>query len=315
MSRNSRKQNKTRSVNTEIWILAVLIAALVSVSVWFGLSLHSRFNDYSNVISDVQNDITEIQKEINNINTGVIQGEVSETEINLEFLKEQMRSHQEFVENERSFLLWMIGFIFTAGGVLIGFFGFKSRQEVEAILDRKYRFRVDSLVDEMLTNAVGGNENRQFLESAIEKERNAQLKKVYFIKQKDSDKLDEVLDWTKELHGGIVKSTSPKIAEASPSLFSRLKEDQKFLEYSIFIYEVSGKEFNEKEKPEKNNYDDGHPLEYKLLSDFCVVNDKQCILVCRPGNQITASIINEMHATTVNFISKLRETLFALLYM
>ncbi len=87
--------------------------------------------------------------------------------------------------------------------------------------------------------------------------------------------------------------------------------DDKFDGFDIIIYKVHDNEFG---IPCPNE----NPL-YKRISKYCSEQHKPCILVCRPGKQIALSEnaveFNPLYVTTVQFYSKLRETLYILLYL
>ena len=87
--------------------------------------------------------------------------------------------------------------------------------------------------------------------------------------------------------------------------------DDKFDGFDTIIYKVHDSEFGIP-CPSEN------PL-YKRISKYCSEQHKSCILVCRPGKQIALSEseveFNPVYVTTVQFYSKLRETLYILLYL
>ena len=87
--------------------------------------------------------------------------------------------------------------------------------------------------------------------------------------------------------------------------------DNIFVKFDIIIYKVHDDEFGIPCAKE-------NPL-YKRISKYCSEQHKSCILVCRPGKQIALSEntveFNPVYVTTVQFYSKLRETLYILLYL
>ena len=87
--------------------------------------------------------------------------------------------------------------------------------------------------------------------------------------------------------------------------------DDKFDGFDTIIYKVHDSEFGIPCQSE-------NPL-YKRISKYCSEQHKSCILVCRPGKQIALSEseveFNPVYVTTVQFYSKLRETLYILLYL
>ena len=306
----------------------------------FGMNHYKNIKKHSNEILEIQNNIVSIRNDIekmqndivsiknDNLNEETVSGEakqeILQTDTNIAFLEGQIKSHQEFIEREREFLVWMLGVIFAVGGACIGFVGFKSSKEIKEIIEQKYKDDIgtkfekisndlDDRVEERLARAVGGNENLQYLKTAVKKEKDARSKNIYFIKQKDSEKLDEVISWIEKFYG---ENTNGKItsAHASPNLFNSLKEDKKYLEYDIFIYEVS---FDEFISEDGNTSKRDENLNYKVLSDFCKDENKQCVLACFPvkgRSNINQENIKGASTTTVKFSTKLRETLQSLLY-
>lgn len=87
--------------------------------------------------------------------------------------------------------------------------------------------------------------------------------------------------------------------------------DDIFDEFDIIIYKVHDDELGIPCASE-------NPL-YKRISKYCSEQHKSCILVCKPGRQIALSEsaveFNPIYVTTVQFYSKLRETLYILLYL
>ena len=86
--------------------------------------------------------------------------------------------------------------------------------------------------------------------------------------------------------------------------------DNEFDKFKIIVYKVHDNEFGRKCPIED-------PL-YKRISKYCSEQGKYCILVCKPGSQIEISEdsveFNPSYITTVQFYSKLRETLYILLH-
>ena len=229
------------------------------------------------------------------------------------FLTEQIMAHQKFIETERDKLIWMLGIIFTIGGTVIGFLGFKTKKDVEAVLDESFRGEIDAqakkMVDKILAKSVGGNENLQFLKSSVILEKRARSKGVYFVHQKGSENLDMVKEWIEERFQDTDSRDNYAMVTASRKLPDEIKESKVYRYYDIFVYEVSSEELGK----EKTHYDDGTDLTYKRFSDLCKEKKKQCIMLCH--GDINRSNIDGMCTTTVTYVSKLRETLSALLYI
>ena len=86
--------------------------------------------------------------------------------------------------------------------------------------------------------------------------------------------------------------------------------NKKLGEYKIIIYKVVANEI-----PAKIEEDKAKPV-YWELAKFCCDNEKSCVLFTPSGHIPLDGLdnYNNNYYTTVNFYSKLRETLYMLLY-
>ena len=314
MSKNDNKI-KFRSDRKFMRLLLALLIAFFAITIIFGLVSQCRLNKQKATISDMEKTIISMSMEATIVDP------------NLDFLKEQIKFHQEFIESERSFLVWMLGVIFTVGGALICFFSFKSKKDLEEMLEKQYNDKIESSLKELddkateildgvkndlddeikssVAKATGDSENLQYLKhliSVAKREAKALSKTICFIKQKDSKAFEGIIKWAREFYN---ENASDRIKEeyASPELFTNLVKGKK---YDIFVYEVSRNEFGDK----RERYDDSTEFEYKILNDFCKEQGKRALLFCK--EYINRDIIDNI-TTPAKFEDKLRETLSSLL--
>ena len=299
-------------------LMSILVAAFFVISVGFGLAnqlglsaQHTTISDMQKIILDVQSNASNTQFENKVANEAAAADPASTANANLEFLSNQTKSHQDFIEQERGFLVYMLSGVFAIGGALICLFGFKSRKDIEETLDKKYAEEIDAKVNSALARALGDNDRLQYLVSAVEKESHAQGKKVCLIRQKNSQELGSVIKWAQAFYSAN-PDRSVAVIEAPPSLSYALDSDDMYQKCDVIVYEVSPDEFDEKEVKAKQKAS-GEDFEYKILSDFCKANGKQSILFC--SGSINRDIIDIKTTTPAKYPNKVLETLSTLLYL
>lgn len=253
--------------------------------------------------------------------------EIQTVDPSLEFLKNEIKEHQDFIERERSFLIWMLGVILSGGVFILGFLGYKRKQDIEEIIEKEYRKEVQKQFEVSFSETIGGDDKKQFLEMAIEREENAFSKRICFFTQ--SERLETQIKLFDDLlrpYDGSVKKIDFKDDNFNET---KLNEYDK---YGIFVYEV-GKNEDEnvlKDKIRKSlEHDNDNDLDkaidkalediikeqnYKKLNDWCKAHEKQCVLYCPDNLRLKLTSIYDDVTTTVQFASKLRETLYILLF-
>jgi len=83
--------------------------------------------------------------------------------------------------------------------------------------------------------------------------------------------------------------------------------DEKLNRFNIIVYHVSACDVVKSDFYNKSIY--------VALAEYCSTQKKHCILVTPPSLRLRPDVLdNNVYVTTVNFYSKLRETLFILLY-
>ena len=80
-----------------------------------------------------------------------------------------------------------------------------------------------------------------------------------------------------------------------------------FAQYRIVVYKVPPDEFKGSPNPENKT------STYKKIAEYCSQREKHCVLMTDKG-YIEIDELDSEYVTTVNYYSKLRETLYILLY-
>jgi hypothetical protein len=229
----------------------------------------------------------------------------AETDRTIEFLQGEMSKHREFIESERSFLVWMLGVIISIGGIILGFFGFKTKKDVEGMVKTRYNDTINLIVQDRVDALIDGQKNKRYLDKSLKAEKHAASKSICFIEQKGSGAFDKVLPVFKKFFGED-SSVQNKVVKATDELLTSDNNLSTLVNaYDIIIFEVPKSEDG---KDEKNP-----DFLYRKLDAACSNTNTQCILYCR-DLKVNIGEINGDVTTTVQFISKLKETLFATLY-
>jgi len=324
-----------------IWALIVMVL-LLGVLV-LGYCQFGRINKVSNSLTHLEERYATVSKttDITPLNKKF---QIKAIDPSIEFLQSEIRAHQEFIERERTFLLWMLGVILSGAVFILGFLGYKRKQDIEDIIDKEYRKEIQKQFEESLYEIIGKDDNIQYLQSAIEKEKKARNKNICFFIQSDN------LQTQIELFRGFLE---PFGGEVHNGNFDQCLDE--YSKFDVFVYEVDENEnndnlFNEKEiknetilskllhaKAEhesiynilyKKSFDDQEIKEYlkerisqqnyKKLNNWCKKNEKKCVLYCHNNIKVELNPeigISQDITTTVKFPSKLVETLYTLLYL
>jgi len=182
----------------------------------------------------------------------------------------------DFLKEEQQTLIWMLGLILTGAIGVLAFLGVKTRKDVENIVRERYEVEFN--------NRLAGN---------IEKEKFAKQKPILFIYQKEDNKLLSTINFYR---------TNGYSVKAIPT--DDLPKDKVLIKNKLGVAKIvvyQAKEDNDKE--------------CISISAVCEDTKMDCIHFCA---DISAppEIRKDFgeHSTTVNYPSKLRESLFSLLY-
>jgi hypothetical protein len=286
--------------------VGILGIALFICALCLGIFLSCNLNKVDDRITELTEQYAVLQHVVADLPGG--EKLDSTVEPNLEFLKEEIKGHQEFIERERQFLVWMLGVILIGAGLVIAFFSFKTKKSIEKSISRKYEEEYEREFKRQLSKELHNDETLTYLQKAIGLEANAFSKRVLFIKQPKSEALDPQI--------ALFKDFLPEKHVLSLEFdHSKLNRLDKYENYDIIVYEVDAAAEGEKEgdDTESDTKRVERALPYRRIDDYCSTHKKQCVLLC--SGRINTSILDVNHTTTVNFGSKLRETLYLLLYI
>ena len=181
------KLNDTAEHMEKLTFLFCLVLLMVFIVI--GVNMFASLEQNNTEIETMRSEIIALQSNGS--------GNKTQEQIHLDFLENEMVRHQDFIETQRQHLMWLVSLIGTIGIFLIGFFGFRTRAEIQNTIANQEM----NISTAGINHYIGGNENRQYLETAIQKERNAQKAHILFIQteyrglklnnenEKDSEKI------------------------------------------------------------------------------------------------------------------------------
>lgn len=161
------KLNDTAEHMEKLTFLFCLVLLMVFIVI--GVNMFASLKQNNTEIETMRSEIIALQSNGS--------GNKTQEQIHLDFLENEMVRHQDFIETQRQHLMWLVSLIGTIGILLIGFFGFRTRAEIQNTIAKQ---ELD-ISESGINHYIGGNENRQYLETAIQRERKAQNAKILFI--------------------------------------------------------------------------------------------------------------------------------------
>lgn len=147
---------------------------IISVIMLIGFILIS--NHLFASLKQTRTEVETIRKEISSLQSYEA-GKENLEQTHLDFMENEMVRHQDFIETQRQHLVWLVSLIGAVGIFLISFFGFRTRAEIQDTIANQEM----NISTAGINHYIGGNENRQYLETAIQRERKAQNAKILFI--------------------------------------------------------------------------------------------------------------------------------------
>lgn len=161
------KLNDTAEHMEKLTFLFCLVLLMVFIVI--GVNMFASLEHNNTEIETMRSEIIALQSNGS--------GNKTQEQIHLDFLENEMVRHQDFIETQRQHLIWLVSLIGTIGILLIGFFGFRTRAEIQKTIANQEM----NISTAGINHYIGGNENRQYLETAIQRERKAQNAKILFI--------------------------------------------------------------------------------------------------------------------------------------
>ncbi|WP_392889811.1 hypothetical protein [Eubacterium limosum] len=300
----------------------VFCLVLLTVFIVIGFSLLTSMEKTESEIKSVQNKITAIES------SGDENKTLEQTQLN--FIENEMVRHQDFIETQRQHLMWLVSLIGAIGIFLIGFFGFRTRAEIQNTIAKQ---ELD-ISESGINHYIGGNENRQYLETAIQRERKAQNAKILFIETEYrklmldgtkiyfNEKVESYLqaynflkflptkdknphEWTIN-YEDFMEMTSDKTLQLkieNPTKNYETDIKSKLDGYDLVIYEIPNRRIEGKVT---GDYDEvlekimevDHKL-YKAIYDHCKKEEIYCIVYTRNGH--IKSLEDSFYTSIANF--------------
>ncbi|MDR1134676.1 MAG: hypothetical protein LBL49_00630 [Clostridiales Family XIII bacterium] len=264
----------------------------------------------------IENSITQYQQQ-EALKTRLDQSEqsgivIGATDPNLEFLKEQIESHQDFIERERETLIWMLGVIVAIAGIILTFIGIKSKQDVEKIIDEHYK----NEINKQFTKLLDGEENVKYLKKKVLDEKAARQESVLFILQKENA-LEAVIQKYKKFldSGNIGKELVSVRRQSDGSIIGESRMSKILNDYDFVVYEAAWEYKEDAEKSKKEPYvTSGSEKDIKLINKCCMHKKKGAIFYTSKANLVCRSELDDNFCETVNSPNKLCQSLDSLLY-
>ena len=301
-----------------------LSVCLISLVVW----------QQHNAITELSGELENIRAEILNFRRISYFGRSEDIAINvdqmaLDFIQSEARLHRQFIENERAQLLVTLGALLAIGASLLTFLGIANRKEVEQAvkesldphiyesnekaiesLDLHFREKLPNEINERISKTLPKEINKalpsylskelqdthlKMLKRNIDREKRATNIKVCFAACCEDDKTSKDYYSFEQVHGYLKNekyNIVDEILELTDNNYKDIVEESRIIVYMV---------------PLKSNL-------YKDLAKIASDTKKQCILYTPKGDVNLNSIEDRSVITTVRFPSKIRETLYMLLY-
>lgn len=316
MSGNNRVLNRVLK-NFEYLFLAFMLFVFTIVCVWHTFSVEAHVNGLATKIEDNITQYTKqkARKAVRRKSAQTV-AVAETTDPNLEFLKEQIESHQDFIERERETLIWMMGVLVSVAGIIVAFLGIKSKKDVKELVDKHYKDEIQNQFTELLG---GDKKNVDYLVKRVKEDIEARKKKVLFILQKKKDSKEDALKsvrlvYDEFLDDGNVKAMfAHDFQQNKDHVMVEERMDEKLKKYDVVVYEAEW-EMDENEK--KYNVTAASVQHIKSINDYCVHNGKRAIFLTLKGllAQDTRDELDGRLCETVNGTNKLCQSLDTLLY-
>ena len=175
--------------------------------------------------------------------------------------------------------------------VVVVFLGLKTWVDIKKGIDEQLR--------KLLKKEIKGNDVLDSLRRSVARERVAKKITVLFAaeNEEDADKIEDVRIF---FEGQKYKVSKETMVADVKKLRSTARN------YDAVVFCVPKREDGAAKA------DNG--MLYSELAKVCAIEEKQCVLYCPDRIQINLSLLNDQYASTVLLHSKLRETLYMLLY-
>jgi len=243
-------------------------------------------NDYITL----KNDVEKIKNEISSLSEKN-ESVPSDYENTLLFLKDEIQQYREFIQQQEQHIIWVGGIVISIFGTGLAFFNYKRKKDIQQ--------SVQEMMNKDIARIIGDNSELEYIRNSVSREKEAHKKRILFVvgESEDYSSFKGVKEHFKN-EGFNVES------EIQVVNIENYKKRISAKKYDILIFQVP-----ENEKEDKN-VERERLLLYTLISkDF----KNSGIFYC-PNFRIDFEKFDGNNYTTVNYISKLKETLYSLLY-
>lgn len=247
----------------------------------------------------------------------------------LDFIENEVSRYREFIEKQQQFLIWLVGIVATGALSLLGFLGFKSKSDIESIIEEEYRTKIDEKVSEITAKEInekcpgiaedkincyiGGQEQIQYLKSNIDREKTSKNKKIVFVGTSSElskqaklayDKIRELgykvqyqnVDWTTDTEKQSIEENLANLVSENDLLVFQVNESE-------LRSKFSNAEFKAKEKI----------FSYYKLSEICEEKRVYCILYAEGSSELTFECYKHFYTQMANSGLALLERIFLIL--
>ena len=226
------------------WVILVVLVALIGFGVWCHFSLLNR--------------------------VCTLKGDANQQELT------DVQAMVDYLREERSTLIWMLGVIITGVAAMLTFLGLATRKDVENRITEKY--------DKVFQDRING---------VIEKEAIAKKKQILFVYQSGENNRLQSTNEFFSMNGYLTRSISAANLQMNETDIKRTLSGS-----TIVVYQVA----------------DSVESLYLTFAKICQEYNYQCIVYTGQYQIDRTSLAKYENTTTVNFPSTLRQQLYTLLY-
>lgn len=285
-----RPSNKNKYEN-------MLLSLLFVIWMMMFLFLGYEFHEIQHITVKTDEMLADIERFDQQIPEG---SSIEQTEYlkTIDFLENETAKYRDFVEKQQEYLVWLLGLIGSGAVAVLAFLGIKSRKDVTRIFQEKYV----ELVQNEISDFIGGERKEQYLLECIEKENRAKNKKILFVLQKDEDRdLEKIYELLKEQ--GYQVAEKKVESPVSENQIHRIVTDCK-----VLIYQMAEKEYEKNGPAEEER-------SYVQISEKCNEKGIYGIIFCKDHKGINRDVWSpSFYMNSANFGSTVLERLYTVLY-
>ena len=273
-------------------VIIVLMAIVLVVS-----SIAAIYMSFS-----AKDKVKELEHQISQITTQQQADMDSPTEQTVAFLESEIQRHREFIQDQENHLIRLVSTIGALAIFILSITGLSNRREIKNTIEENYKQEVNWQIDKM----IGGENNRIYLENAVQNEKDAKQKKVLFVYESDNEEnakdrySKKILEYTQDELEDLEFNVSRKIKGHD---FTKENLEKIIKKYDVIVYEVGAKEDDDKK---------GTPL-YVSFFKACDQFHKYGVMYYE-GRLTKFDAKARLYTSTVNMRLTLRQQIFSILY-